>query len=424
MVTKRINNYSLFKNRRKNFMANVCQENPNVKNGVILLFADFENDRNSFIQESSFFYLTGVNEPGAVLFLYLDGRGVLYIPSYAENRKKWVGVDIEANEQEAKKIGFDEIKFLGNESKGYFIQPIFDKTVYATLLEDLEIFLKEQNSKVFLCSVSNFQKQAFSLLSSNLLNENYAISDISKNIHELRRSKCKSEIECIKKAIRVTHDAFINASKKIVRGKVECEIQAEIESVFTSKGCGVAFPTIVASGKNSTILHYTLRNRKIKKGDLVVVDIGAQYQNYAADLTRTFPVGGKFSVRQKEIYNIVLGAQKYIANLAKPGMFLNNPSAGDQSLNHLAKKYFERLGYGESFSHGIGHFLGLDVHDVGDASQALGEGCVITIEPGIYIEKENLGIRIEDNFLITKNGCLCLSKKLPKEIDEIEKMMR
>ena len=185
-----------------------------------------------------------------------------------------------------------------------------------------------------------------------------------------------------------------------------------------------AFPSIVASGKNGTVLHYNQNNGTLKDGDLVVIDIGAEFNNYCADLTRTYPVSGAFSKRQKELYNIVLQAQTHIAELAKPGMWLKNNDKPDQSLHHLAVKFITDRGYGKYFPHGIGHFVGLEVHDVGDYSVPLHEGDVITIEPGIYIPEESIGIRIEDNYWITKDGSICLSEHLPKEADDIEAVVQ
>jgi Xaa-Pro aminopeptidase len=185
-----------------------------------------------------------------------------------------------------------------------------------------------------------------------------------------------------------------------------------------------AFPSIVASGKNGTVLHYNENKGALKDGELVVIDIGAELENYCADLTRTYPVSGSFTKRQKELYTLVLETQTYVAEQAKPGIWLKNPDKPDQSLHHLAYKFLEKRGYAKYFPHGIGHYLGLDVHDVGSYSEPLHEGDVITIEPGIYIPEESIGIRIEDNYWITKNGSVCLSENLPKEVEDIEMFMQ
>ena len=193
---------------------------------------------------------------------------------------------------------------------------------------------------------------------------------------------------------------------------------------MTASHARTSFPSIVAGGKNSTVLHYHENSGTLRNGDLVVVDIGAEYNNYCADLTRTYPVSGTFSKRQKEIYEVVLATQEYIASRAKPGMWLKNKDNVEQSLHHLAVKFLAQSGYDKYFPHGIGHFLGLDVHDVGDYTVPLQEGDVITIEPGIYIAEESIGIRIEDNYWITKDGAVCLSENLPKEVEDIEGFMQ
>ncbi|MDZ4099608.1 MAG: M24 family metallopeptidase, partial [Methylophilaceae bacterium] len=182
--------------------------------------------------------------------------------------------------------------------------------------------------------------------------------------------------------------------------------------------------SVVGSGEQSTVLHYATNAEKMHTGDLVVVDIGAALDGYCADLTRTYPVSGKFSKRQKEVYEVVLAAQEYIADIAKPGYWLNNPEQPEKSLNHLAQKFIAQKGYGDYVVHGIGHYLGLDVHDVGDYTQPLKEGMVFTIEPGIYIPKERIGIRIEDNYWVVKDGVVCLSEQLPKKPEDIEAFMR
>jgi Xaa-Pro aminopeptidase len=207
-------------------------------------------------------------------------------------------------------------------------------------------------------------------------------------------------------------------------GVLEAEVQASLEYMMIASHARPSFPSIVASGKNGTVLHYNQNSGTVKNGDLVVVDIGAELDNYCADLTRTYPVSGTFTKRQKELYNIVLDTQEHIASLAKPGMWLKNKDKVDKSLHHLAVKFLAQRGYDKYFPHGIGHFLGLDVHDVGDYNVPLHEGDVITIEPGIYIAAENIGIRIEDNYWITKDGAICLSERLPKDADDIERLMQ
>ena len=179
----------------------------------------------------------------------------------------------------------------------------------------------------------------------------------------------------------------------------------------------------MATGKNATVLHYNLAADRLQQNDLVVVDIGARKNGYCADLTRTYPASGEFTDRQIDVYDIVLATQDYIARKARPGMFLRNADKPELSLHHLAVRFLEQKGYGKYFIHGIGHHLGIDVHDVADATQPLEEGAIFTIEPGIYIPQERLGIRIEDNYLMTARGVDCLSGDLPKTAEDIEELM-
>ena len=193
---------------------------------------------------------------------------------------------------------------------------------------------------------------------------------------------------------------------------------------MTNSCASRAFSSIVASGQNGAILHYTAQDTTMHDGDLVVVDIGARYNYYCADLTRTYPVSGKFTVQQRKLYDVVLETQEYIADIAKPGYWLKNDKRQEKSLHHLACAFLKGHGYDQYFSHNIGHYLGLDVHDVGSYEEPLQEGDVITIEPGIYIPEEQIGIRIEDNYWIVKGGVICLSEQLPKRPKEIEKLVR
>jgi Xaa-Pro aminopeptidase len=251
-----------------------------------------------------------------------------------------------------------------------------------------------------------------------------SVVDIAPLVAQQRRVKDMREIELMYSAVEITMMAQEAAARAIQDDVLECEVQASLEYIFTASGARASFPSIVGSGKNSTVLHYTVNSGTMKKGDLVVVDIGAEYQRYAADLTRTYPVSGTFTPRQREVYNLVLETQEYIASIAKPGYWLNNKEMPEKSLNHLARAFLAKKGYDQYFMHGIGHFLGLDVHDVGDYTRPLQEGDVFTIEPGIYIASESLGVRIEDNYWVVKDGVVCLSEQLPKKPEDIEALMR
>ncbi|MDP3889155.1 MAG: aminopeptidase P N-terminal domain-containing protein [bacterium] len=418
---------SVFKLRIKDLVNAVKQNYPDQK-GVIVLFGGFENDRIRFRQESSFYYVTGIEEPGVVVVIDLDGTSTVYLPNYAENRSKWIFCPIEPTQECAKRLGVDAIEFLGDQSVGYQCSIFFTQETYRSVLEKMT-HLVAQKVKIFTLYPSNtpqYIEQRFILdrLQTFIPELTQNIVDISPIIAQLRRAKDMHEIELLYKAVQITSMAHEAAAKAITDGVPESDVQASLEYVMTSSGASIAFPSIVASGKNGTILHYMQNSGVIKNGELVVVDIGASSDYYCADLTRTYPVSGTFSKRQRELYEIVLATQEYIADIAKPGLWFSNKEHPEQSLHHLAKKFLAQKGYDEFFTHGIGHYLGIDVHDVGDYTKPLAEGDVITIEPGLYIPNEGIGIRIEDNYWIVKEGAVCLSEQLPKKPDDVENMVQ
>jgi Xaa-Pro aminopeptidase len=426
MVFNPPTNFSLFKQRRQRLLEN-AQARFGHKKGVILISAGFETERHAFRQDSSFYYLTGITEPAGMLALYLDGREVLYIPRFKTDRSQWLNVTVSGPE-DARKLEFDEIKFLGCDVPGYSFSPIFTQDKYETLLTDIDIFLDPVAKVYTLLDRLNtgyfMQISLYEKLQNWLPALQHCTIDISSLVHELRRNKDEYEINQVYKAVQITNTAQKAALEFLHAGKYEYEVQAAIECVYTSLAAATcSFPSIVATGKNTTVLHYTDRNAQLKDGDLVVIDIGAEYGYYAADITRTWPVSGVFTPRQREIYQLVLDAQLYIESIAQPGMFLVNAKVPEKSLHHLAVKFFEERGYAQYFCHRLGHYLGLDVHDVGDYTTPLMPGDIFTIEPGLYLPAENIGVRIEDDYVMADDGAVCLSFELPKNPDEIEELM-
>lgn len=438
--------------RRKKLIVQVQADFPGLT-GAIVLFGALEREAAKFTQESSYYYFSGITEPGTVLVINLDGTTTLFVPNTNQQRGTWVHQALEPDTDLAQQLGVDQIVYLGEPIKGFEFYHFFNNLECQNLLNYLteiiaqkgQIFAINPNSyrgyfesRFLLARVTGFLSDlinknssiAVSEISSSSLNigqpvgHGIKIQDISEQIASLRRIKDQWEIGQIYAAIGITIQAQQRAAEFIQAGRVENEIQGMIEFTFTESGAGLAFPTIVGGGVNSTVLHYTENQSVLAAGDLVVVDIGASHEHYCADLTRTYPVSGKFTKRQREIYNLVLEAQQYIADLAKPGVWLNNREYPENSLNHLAHKFIQERGYGEYFPHGVGHYLGLDVHDVGSyTATPLQAGDVITIEPGIYIPLEKLGVRIEDNYWITDKGAICLSEELPKTAMEVEQMM-
>ncbi len=422
-------NYALYATRRKELIKKIKSAYPNNQNAKIVLFGAFEQERVPFKQESSFYYYSGIEEPAATIIIDLEQEmSSLYVPNFGTEREKWVAGVIQPTLEKAQLLGFDRISYAGNPCKGYQCHPFFTASEYAQIVQDLTNDIDQQRT-IFTINPDHpyaYIEQRFILQRLTQFIPNFLLQcvDVSPLIAQMRRKKNNHEIELIYKAIDITVHAHQAAARVIQEGAIEYEIQAAIEYIFTSSGATIAFPSIVGSGKNSTVLHYNQNNAIIGKNDLVVVDIGASYNYYCADLTRTYPVAKTFTKRQREIYSIVLDTQDYIANLAKPGIWLSNKNKPEESLYHLAHDYLKSKGYDKYFMHGIGHFLGLDVHDVGDYQEPLQVGDVITIEPGIYIPQESLGVRIEDNYWIVPDGCVSLSENLSKAMDDIEQMMQ
>lgn len=426
-LAPRMDESSLYATRRKELVECIKNEFPD-KQGVIVLFAAFEQGSERFKQDKTFYYYTGINEPGLALVVDLNARSTLYIPNYLEQRAQWMILPEALVKRDPKGLRVDAVEFLGDECVGYELNPYFSAHEYRTMITLIKD-LKDRDHVLFTLSPDN----GYDYLSSRAIlgylekfvpGLSMSIQDISFYVAAARRRKDVGEIERIYRAIEITELAHESALQVIKNGALEAEVQASLEYMMIASQARPSFPSIVASGKNGTILHYNQNSGTLKAGDLVVIDIGAELHNYCADLTRTYPVSGVFSKRQKELYQIVLDTQEYVASIAKAGMWLKNKDDAEQSLHHLAVEFLAQRGYDKYFPHGIGHYLGLDVHDVGDYSTPLHEGDVITIEPGIYIPEEGIGIRIEDNYWITKDGAVCLSENLPKEIADIEHYMQ
>ncbi|MCX6621487.1 MAG: M24 family metallopeptidase, partial [Acidobacteria bacterium] len=245
-----------------------------------------------------------------------------------------------------------------------------------------------------------------------------------------RMVKSAAELAAIQHSIDVSIQAHRAAWRKLAPGRFEYQLAAAMAGVQLDAGCArAAYSPIVGSGPNSTALHYSRNSRRMDSGELVVIDAAAECDGYAADITRTLPANGAFTARQREIYNIVLGAQQAAIAAVKPGMLLS-AKEGPASLYRLAYDYIDSHGkdregrsLGRYFTHNIGHHVGLDVHDANVPGTALAENMVITIEPGIYIPEENLGVRIEDMVLVTSNGGKVLSSALPKEAEAVERAL-
>jgi Xaa-Pro aminopeptidase len=380
-----------------------------------------------FAQEENFYYLTGHNEEGAALLLLpagkaqrgaaWDGPGeILYLPPKDPRSEKWNGVrmspsdpGIEAQTGFAAVEPFPEIR--ANVEKLSKIYPNF----YTILPYEKEMggYPHEKEVVDWLQLVAPQSKP----------------KDIRAKIEALRQIKSPGELAFLQRAIDLSLDAHFEAMKMMRPGLYEYQVAAKMVEVHAMGGSEAeGYMPIVGAGPNSTALHYDKLSRKIENGDVVVLDVGAQYSGYSADITRTLPANGKFTPRQREVYNIVLGAQNVAMAALKPGMDLCRK--GERSVDRISREYIDSHGQdlhgkslGQYYIHGLGHHIGLDVHDPGDYCKPLQAGMVVTMEPGIYIPEENLGVRIEDDVLITSTGNKLLSERLPRDPDQIEKIM-
>ena len=392
-------------------------------NSLLVLFAEEAKRKTAdeyfpFTPNRNFYYLTGVDEEKHILMIKkINGvvDEVLYILKPNLEQERWTGKTI--RDYEAKEVsGIENIKYL--EEFKSDLNMIFTNGIAENLYLDLErVSFDEEMSKS-----QSFAKE---------VKERYpqvVIKDIYSDIASLRQIKCKEEVEEIKKAAHITAKGVELLMKECKPGMKEYELEAYFDFYLKQNGVkDYAFKTIAASGVNAATLHYVDNNSEIKDGDLILFDLGAQVNYYNGDISRTFPANGKFTKRQKEVYEEVLKVNEEIINSIRPGVGFYE--INDKANNLLAEACV-RLGliedkkdYRKYYFHSIGHSLGLDTHDVGKRDIILEEGMVYTVEPGLYIEEEAIGIRIEDDVLVTKDGCEVLTKECIKSVEDIEKFM-
>lgn len=414
--------------RRKKLLAAIAQEYPQRK-GKLVLFAPVEQENQSFLQDSTFYYFTGISEPAAVLTSDEQDGSVLYMPNFGDVRSRWIHSQDIINKETISLFGIDELKVLGAPMADYQMFSYFSAQDYSEIILLLQDMI-QQKQTVFTLYPSDKRSSVFvRLVVDRLLLflpelANYIV-DISPLVGEIRRKKEISEIELLYQSIGITQTAFQAAARILQPGAQEAELQAAIEYIFTENEARPAYPSIVAGGKRATVLHYHANNQALEDGELVLIDAGARYKQYCADITRVLPVSGKFTDRQKELYEVVLETQQHVVEHVRPGVWLSNAKEQDASLQHIAMKFLKKKGYDSYFIHGIGHYLGLDVHDVGSRLTPLKEGDVITIEPGIYMPDESIGIRIEDNYWVVQDAePVCLSEDIPKAIQDVEDMVQ
>lgn len=408
----------MFDLNRKNLIEKMKEES------LIILFSGDAPFRSAdqqykFTPNRNFYYLTGIDDKKVILTILKTETEVIeniYVQREDELMAKWVGRSI--NKDEARKISkVKNIKYIDEFEST--ISPYIDRRGIKNIYFDLErqsIDIPSTKAQ----EIANLMKIKYPYIK---------IKNIYSQIVSLRMVKNEDEINTIKKAISITKEGIIYMAKNIKPTMKEYEVESYFDFEIKRLGASAhAFNTICASGKNATVLHYEDNNQDCTDGDLILFDLGAEYNYYCSDISRTIPINGKFTERQKQIYSIVLNCMKEVEKAAKPGITLRD-------LNDIAKKSLSKgcIDIGliskeeeieKYYFHSIGHSLGLDTHDVWISDSKLEVGSVITNEPGLYIEEEGIGIRLEDDLLITDFGCINLSNDIPIEIEDIENLMR
>jgi Xaa-Pro aminopeptidase len=403
--------------------------------GTLILFAATEpegpNELYGFRQDDNFYYLTGWSEPGAALLISAASQDsanapnphgyaeILFLPAHNLTQEKWTGPKLGPEDPDAPRFtGFDKVEALDKMHDELLrLLPQGRVTVYSDLHGDGEISPSAVSLRW--------------LRRTNSFPTFVSFTDVTPLIAKLRTVKDTGEHALIDHAVQASVAAHLAALKAIHPGTTEREISALMQYEFGKRGCErPAYAPIVGSGLYSTVLHYSEDSATMKDGDIVVMDVGGEYSMYASDITRTAPVNGKFTARQREIYDIVLGAQEAAIRAFQAGKSKLTGNSPD-SLYKIAYDYINSHGkdqhgasLGKYFIHGLGHHVGLNVHDANAPGLPLDKGMIFTLEPGIYVPEEKLGVRIEDMFYVDLAGKLVMmTRGLPRTADEVEKAM-
>lgn len=419
---------NLFIENRKRFAASL---KPNsialfVSNDILPTNAD---GAMGFVQNSDLFYLSGVDQEETILLIYPDAangshKEILFVRETNETIAIWEGAKL-TKEEATKTSGIKNVQWVHH----------FEQVVKAIVFQAERIYLNSnEHSRRYIDTETAEMRFNKKIIAQYPL---HAIERAAPIMHRLRAIKSQAEVELIQQACNITEKGFRRLLGFIKPGVMEYEIEAElIHEFIRNRSNGFAYGPIIASGANACVLHYVENNKECKDGDVILLDVAAEYGNYRSDLTRCVPVNGKFTPRQKDVYNAVLRVMKAAINMLTVG---NTFSEYNKAVGQLMEKELVDLGliskddikkqnpelpaYKKYFMHGTSHFLGLDVHDVGDFGRKMEAGMVFTCEPGIYIPNENLGIRIENNILVTDNGPVDLMKNIPLEVEELEALM-
>ena len=422
-------NPQIFIDNRKKFVAQM------EKNSIAIFNSNDEFPTNGdalypFVQNSDLYWLTGIRQEDTMLILYPDNpekkyKEVLVLVRPNELKEKWDGKRLRAAEA-TKQSGISTIVWL--DTVDGLLQPMIH------MVENIYLNTNENDRKSNQLAVRDY-RYATEMKTRYPLH-NYRRS--SRIMHQLRAIKSPLEVAVLQQAIDITEKTFRRILKFVKPGVWENEVEAEIYHEFMmNRSARPAYGSIIASGDRARTLHYVANNQQCKDGELLLMDFGAEYGGYCADLTRTIPVNGKFTKRQKEVYNACLHLHEYAKSLLKPGISIikYTDMVGDEaskvflkigllSKTDIKNENVDNRAYRKYLYHGISHHLGIDVHDLGTKTEPIKQGMVFTVEPGIYIEEEQLGVRIENNVWITKTGNVDLMKKIPIKAEDIERLMK
>lgn len=382
-----------------------------------------------FRQNNDLFYLSGVDQEESILLLFPDAphkkhQEILFLKKTSEAIAIWEGEKL-TKARATEVSGVSTIIWLED----------FEKTLQSLVYEAENIYLNDNEHMRANTTVVTADDRF-----RNWIKKEYPLHEyerVAPFMHEIRAIKEAEEVELMQQACNITAKGVDRILKFIKPGVMEFEIEAELMHEFLrNRSRGFAYSPIIASGYNACVLHYIENNQEVKDGDMILMDFGAEYANYASDLSRSVPANGKFTDRQKEIYTAVLTVMKQAMNILKPGITLPDYH---QQVGKMMEEQLLKLGllsqkevdnqdpdwpaYKKYFMHGTSHYIGLDVHDVGSWTKPISAGNVFTVEPGIYIREENLGIRLENDILITEDGYIDLMKDIPLEIEDIEAAM-
>lgn len=370
--------------------------------GTAVLYSSGYQTDAGYRADANFWYLTGIDDPGAILVLAPKERDrqILLLAPRDTEAERWTGMRPALSESLKVALGYDQLRRSGsidyvivgnvqNDPVLHLISPLVGPN--DDIPPDLVLYEK---------------------VSARI--PGVSIKNSSRFLRQMRAVKSDLEIAALERAIRITHNGLTDMLAAMHPDTAEFQLDGVLEESFKRQGAMFqSFPPILGSGVQSTILHYERRNRTLREGQLLLADVGAEWAHYCADITRTFPVDGQFSAEQAEIYDIVLRANEAAIQAVRPGLTLRD-------IDDVARQVIREAGYADDFIHGTSHYLGLDVHDYGDGNAPLAAGMVITVEPGIYLPDKEIGVRIEDDVLVTGDGYRVLSADIPKARPDVE----